>query len=109
MKTYKVFAVLVSVIFSSALIADDAAIFKKKCGFCHTVTGVSKGKIGPDLTGFVGKRPAGYIKDYSADPNAAKSKYPDIYEKEVKGKFKSAMPATKTTDAEMQAILNILK
>jgi cytochrome c553 len=102
--------ILVSMsVFASAAFADDAAVFKKKCGTCHALSSVSKGSQGPDLTGFASKRPADYLKAYMKNPSEAKKTYADIYNKDVKGKYKFAMPAVKLTEAEEASILNLLK
>jgi mono/diheme cytochrome c family protein len=109
MKTFKPILLISSLIFTASIFADDAAIFKKRCGTCHTIKSVSNGKIGPDLTGLASRRPEEYIKAYLVNPADAKKKFPDIFEKEIKGKFSSAMPAQKLKADETTAILNALK
>jgi len=109
MSIRKLLILLSSFVFASAVFADDAAVFKKKCGVCHTLSSVSTGKQAPDLTGLAKKRPVEYINLYMVNPAEAKKKFADIYNKEVKGKYQFPMPATKLTDAEKQSILNVLK
>lgn len=108
MSVYKMI-VLSGVFIASAAYADDAALFKKKCGACHTVANISKGSQGPDLTGYAAKRPADYLQAYMTNPNDAKVKFAAIYNKEVKGKYKFAMPSVKLSDTEKLSILNVLK
>jgi len=107
---FKILTMALFMIFSSAVFAgDDKAVFKKKCGVCHALSSVSKESQGPDLTGYASKRPADYLKAYMKNPAEAKKKYADIYNKEVKGKYKFAMPSVKLTEAETESILNALK
>ncbi|MDH4262070.1 MAG: cytochrome c [Spirochaetia bacterium] len=94
---------------TSAVFAEDGDIFKKKCGVCHALNNVSKAKQGPDLTGYAAKRSNEYLQAYMTNPAEAKKKFPDIYNKEVKGKYQFAMPSVKLTDTEKQSILNVLK
>ena len=109
MKTLKLITTIVTLAMVQGVYADDAAVFKKKCGVCHSLKSVSNGKMGPDLTGYTAKRPEEYIKMYPKNPSEAKKKFPEIFEKEVKGKYSSVMPPVKLTEDEEKAILNALK
>lgn len=109
MKTFKAILLVSSLLFTAGIFADDAAVFKKKCGSCHTVKSVANGKQGPDLTGILSRRPEEYVKAYLVNPAEAKKKFPDVFEKEVKGKFSFTMPPQKINADDTQAILNVLK
>lgn len=109
MKIMKI-AISVSLLFFTAgIFADDAAIFKKRCGVCHALNSVSKATMGPNLTGVASKRPEEYVKLYMTNPAEAKKKFPDIYKKEVKGKYSATMPTIKVSAEEMAALLKLLK
>ncbi|MDH4200882.1 MAG: cytochrome c [Spirochaetia bacterium] len=109
MKTIKPVILTTSLIITAGIFADDAAVFKKKCGACHTLKNVSSAKSGPDLTGVASRRPEEYVKLYMTNPAEAKKKFPDIFAKEIKGKFQFSMPAQKLNAEDTLAILNALK
>lgn len=48
-----------------AAAATSDATFKRRCAMCHAVSGKG-GKLGPDLTGVVGRRAGAGAYDYSA-------------------------------------------
>ena len=98
---------------TAGLYADGARTFKKKCGSCHsaTIDGKVYGKatMGPDLTGITSNRGADFIRLYISDPKAARKKYSDVYNKEIKGKYKMKMPAIKLKDADLDDLVESLK
>ncbi|MCW8915020.1 MAG: c-type cytochrome [Magnetovibrio sp.] len=59
MNTSKLFALGIAAAIAAtsgtAIAADGAKLFKKKCGTCHTVQ-AGKHKVGPSLAGIVGKK-----------------------------------------------------
>lgn len=109
MKLLKLIITMLLALGVQSIYADDTAVFKRKCGVCHTLDNVSNGKIGPNLTHLAAKRPEEYIRAYMKNPGDAKKKFPEIFEKETKGKYSSVMPTTKVTDEEAEAILRALK
>ena len=57
---------------ASGALADDAAMFKGRCGACHQITSLTSGRAGPSLKGVVGRKIAS-LPDYNYSP-ALKSK-----------------------------------
>jgi len=107
--------VLSLVFFTPAIFGDGVKLFEQNCGKCHTMsyqgTTIGKGKGGPDLTGLKAKRPVGYILLYVRDPAAAQAKYPDIYNSQIKGKFRKSMKKigeSAVSDSELSQILDMI-
>jgi len=98
---------------SEASTNEGPELFKKYCGKCHMVKAdgkkIGRGKTGPDLTGYAEKRSPEFLALYSKDPKAAQTKFPDIYENEIKGKYKTRMKKIDINDAELEQILKLLK
>ena len=93
--------------------ADSARTFKKKCGACHSITvngeTIGKPAMGPDLTGISSKRPEGFVRMYIIDPNGARKKYSDVYQNEIKGKYKMKMPPVKLSDDVLDELVDFMK
>ena len=93
--------------------ADGARTFKKKCGSCHsaTIDGTALGKaaMGPDLTGIASKRGDDYLRLYITNPQKARKEHSDIYNSEIKGKYKMKMPPVKLDDATLDELIDSLK
>lgn len=113
MKIANTVLAIAAVGFIGGLHADDGSLFKSKCGMCHKATIQGKatgtGSSGPDLTGINGKRTEEYLKLYIINPNEARTKHADIYNKEIKNKYSMKMPAVKLNDEQLKTIVSSLK
>ena len=98
--------------FTATIQSNDGTLFKKNCGLCHTATVngsyVGRGNMDVDLTGVVSERGEDYVRLYIRDPEAARTKYPEIY-KSIKEKYPMIMPPVELSDREMQELIEMLK
>lgn len=65
-------AMLVLAFSGSVALADDAAIYDKKCKVCHSIAGIAgaKGDKGGPLDGVGSKRDEAWLRAYFADPKS---------------------------------------
>jgi len=89
-------ASLVLWIGASAAVADDAAVYEKKCKVCHSIAGVGgpKADKGGPLDGIGSKHDEAWLRAYFADP---------------KSKIEGAkMPKMNLTAAEWDAVVRYM-